>query len=183
MSRASMENMRVRRQITGALFSLLRRKKFSEITVTDLVTEADVARASYYRNYESKEAIIEDAMDQIRDELMKEIDYYDDEHIFDRENARAGFTNALTTCLVRKADLLALYNNGFGSMIQKTFNRYILEFAGNMSAASIERYKLYFIAGAVTNVLIEWLREGAMEAPKEIADICVKYMEGGLLHE
>lgn len=182
MSKASIDNKRVRKQITEALFSLLRKKSFSEITVTDIVKEAKVARASYYRNYENKEAIIESAIDAVRDEIMENIDYYDDEHIFNKENVLKGFTDALTACLVIKSDLLTLYNNGFGSLIQQTFNRYIMEFAGNMAATSIERYKLYFISGAVTNVLIEWLNEGANEPPREIASICVKYMEGGIIH-
>ena len=70
------------------LFSLLRKKSFSEITVTDIVKEANVARASYYRNFENKEQIIEAAMDNLRDELMSDIKYNDDENIFNQENAR-----------------------------------------------------------------------------------------------
>ena len=183
MSKASMDNQRVKNQITEGLFSLLRKKSFSEITVTDIVKEANVARASYYRNFQNKEEIIEAAMDRLRDELMADIQYDDDEHIFNQGNARAGFEKALTCCLVRKADLLTLYHNGFGSLIQQTFNRYIMEFAGNMSANSIERYKLYFISGAVTNVLVEWLNEGAKEPPREIAALCVDYFTGGILHK
>lgn len=122
-------------------------------------------------------------MDSLRDELMEDITYDDDAHIFHLENARAGFEKALTCCLVKKADLLALYHNGFGSLIQQTFNRYTMEFAGNMPAHSAERYKLYFIAGAVTNVLIEWLNEGAKEPPREIAALCIDYFTGGILHE
>ena len=182
MSKASMDNQRVKNQITEGLFSLLRKKSFSEITVTDIVKESRVARASYYRNFENKEQIIEAAMDNLRDELMSDIQYDDDAHIFNQENARVGFERALTSCLVKKADLLALYHNGFGSLIQQTFNRYIMEFAGNMPANSIERYKLYFISGAVTNVLIEWLNEGAKEPPREIASLCVSYFTGGILH-
>lgn len=182
MSKASMDNMRVKNQITEGLFSLLRKKPFSEITVTDIVKEAKVARASYYRNFENKEQIIEAAMDSLRDELMSDIQYDDDEHIFNFKNTKAGFEKALTYCLIRKADLLALYHNGFGSLIQKTFNRYIMEFAGNMPANSLDRYKLYFISGAVTNVLIEWLNEGAKEPPKEIAALCADYFSGGILH-
>jgi len=183
MSKASMDNQRVKNQITEGLFSLLRKKAFSEITVTDIVKEANVARASYYRNFQNKEEIIEAAMDRLRDELMADIQYDDDEHIFNQGNARAGFEKALTCCLVRKADLLTLYHNGFGSLIQQTFNRYIMEFAGNMSANSIERYKLYFISGAVTNVLVEWLNEGAKEPPREIAALCVTCFSGGILYE
>ena len=182
MSKASMENLRVKKQITEALFTLLQKKSFSEITVTDIVKEANVARASYYRNFQNKEEIIESAMDNLRDELMSDIQYDDDEHIFNKENARNGFEKALTCCLVKKADLLTLYHNGFGSLIQQTFNRYIIEFAGNMPADSIERYKLYFISGAVTNVLIEWLNEGAKEPPREIAALCISYFTGSILH-
>lgn len=182
MSKASMDNKRVKFQITEGLFSLLRKKAFSEITVTEIVTESRVARASYYRNFDNKEQIIEAYMDCLRDELMSGISYDDDEHIFNQENARIGFEKALIYCLIRKADLLALYHNGFGSLIQQTFNRYIMEFAGNMSIHSVERYKLYFISGAVTNVLIEWLNEGAKEPPKEIAALCVNYFTGGILH-
>ena len=182
MSKASMDNQRVKKQITEGLFSLLRKKSFSEITITDIVKEANVARASYYRNFENKEQIIETAMDDLRDELMNDIEYDDDEHIFNQENAKIGFEKALTYCLIRKADLLALYHNGFGSLIQQTFNRYIMEFAGNMPATSIERYKLYFISGAVTNVLIEWLNQGAKEPTRDIANICIKYFKGGILH-
>lgn len=182
MSKASMDNLRVKNQITESLFTLLRQKPFSEITVSDIVKEAKVARASYYRNFENKEQIIEAAMDRLRDELMNDIKYDDDEQIFNKGNAKVGFEKALTYCLVRKADLLALYHNGFGSLIQQTFNRYIMEFAGNMPTSSLDRYKLYFISGAVTNVLIEWLNEGAKEPPKEIAALCTDYFSGGILH-
>ena len=182
MSKASIDNQRVKKQITESLFTLLQKKSFSEITVTDIVKEANVARASYYRNFQNKEEIIEAAMDSLRDELMTDISYDDDEHIFNQENARAGFEKALTCCLVKKSDLLTLYHNGFGSLIQQTFNRYIMEFAGNMPVNSVERYKLYFISGAVTNVLIEWLNEGAKEPPREIAALCVSYFTGGILY-
>ncbi len=181
MSKAEIENKRVKKQITEALLSLMKQKPFSEITVTDLVTKANVARASYYRNFENKEAVIENVMEQLREELMQDIHYDDDALIFKEENVREGFEKALTSCLVLKSDLLILYHNGFGSLIQNTFNRYMIEFAGNMPSDSIDRYKLYFIAGAVTNVLIEWLDEGAKEAPREVAAICVDYLKGGLL--
>jgi len=68
------------------------------------------------------------------------------------------------------------------SLIQQTFNQYIMEFAGNMPVNSVERYKLYFISGAVTNVLIEWLHEGAKEPPREISTLCINYFTGGILH-
>ena len=183
VSKATMDNMRVRNQITEGLFSLLKIKAFSEITVTDIVKESGVARASYYRNFLNKEQIIETYMDSLWNELMSDTEYDDDVNIFNLDNAKMGFEKALTCCLVKKADLLALYHNGFGSLIQNTFNRFIIDFAGNMPVHSKDRYKLYFISGAVTNVLIEWLNDGAKEAPRDIAQLCVNYFSGGILHK
>lgn len=176
-----MENQRVKNQIVKGYFSLLRKKENSKITITDIVTEANVARASYYRNFDNKEQIIEFALEQLRNELMSDIEYDDNKCIFNLENASIGFEKGLNYCLLKKSDLLLLYNTGFGYLIQLTFNRFIIEFAGNMSINSIERYKLYFISGAVTNVLIEWLNGGTKETPKEIATLCATYFSGGIL--
>jgi AcrR family transcriptional regulator len=52
MENNTIANERVRTSIIEALFSLLTQKKFSEITVTDLINNANVARASYYRNFD-----------------------------------------------------------------------------------------------------------------------------------
>ena len=43
------ENMRVKKSIQTALFSLMKKKKFSEIRVADIISASGVAKASYYR--------------------------------------------------------------------------------------------------------------------------------------
>lgn len=47
------ENMRVKRSIQDALFSLMEKKKVSEIRVSDIISVSGVAKASYYRNFSS----------------------------------------------------------------------------------------------------------------------------------
>ena len=181
MSRASMENSRVKKEIINSFFNLLAKKQFSEITVTDIVKNAGVARASYYRNFSTKEAIIEEYMNSFYDLIMKDIDYDDDENIFNKNNVLDGFERALSYCMVNKSYILSIYNNGFGSMIQDIFNNYIEYFAGNMPQNSIEQYKLYFISGAMFNVLIQWLKKGTVESPNEISKVCVSLLEGGIV--
>ena len=58
MDKRKEANLRVKKNITEALFALMDKKDFSKITVTDIIEEAKVARASFYRNYESKEDIL-----------------------------------------------------------------------------------------------------------------------------
>ena len=52
------KNSYVRKQITGTLLKLLETQKLSDISVSVLCNEAGVGRASFYRNYETKNDII-----------------------------------------------------------------------------------------------------------------------------
>ena len=52
------KNSYVKEQITGTLLKLLKTQKLSDISVSVLCDEAGVGRASFYRNYETKNDII-----------------------------------------------------------------------------------------------------------------------------
>ena len=54
-----MKKSYVKQYYAQALFELLKKKPLQEISITDLVKKAGASRASFYRNYTSKEQIIE----------------------------------------------------------------------------------------------------------------------------
>lgn len=81
MDKRKEANMRVKSGITVALLNLMHRKNFSDITASELVREAGVARAFFYRNYDSKEdvllTLIEDVLEQFRGTIDGDgTDYY-----------------------------------------------------------------------------------------------------------
>ncbi|HWR23274.1 MAG TPA: TetR/AcrR family transcriptional regulator [Feifaniaceae bacterium] len=162
----TIENQRVKKAIEEALFALLKKKRFSEITVSDIVRESGVARASYYRNFDSKEAIIESYMDRQRREVAHAISFTESfNDIFSEEKLVA----ALEHYLRQRDDLLALYDNGFGTFLQEDTNRFAELCLGDMPHNSIERYNLYFISGAMFNTTVQWLKGGAIESPRVMA--------------
>ena len=55
MDKRKIANQKVKTSITSALFELLKEKSISEISITEIINKAHVARASFYRNYSSKE--------------------------------------------------------------------------------------------------------------------------------
>ena len=73
MDKRSEANRQTRVSIARALLHLLGSKEFSDITVTDIVEEAHVARASYYRNFSSKEDLLVNAGRLIMDDFGKAI--------------------------------------------------------------------------------------------------------------
>jgi AcrR family transcriptional regulator len=58
MNHSLQENLRVKNQIVNGLFKLLKVKSFSSIKITELIKVSNVARASYYRNFDTIEDIL-----------------------------------------------------------------------------------------------------------------------------
>lgn len=51
-------NRRFKKSITTALLHLLNQKSIAENSISEIISKAGVARASFYRNYASKENVI-----------------------------------------------------------------------------------------------------------------------------
>lgn len=165
MDKRKAENIRVKRSITNALFALMNEKSLSGIQVTELVNRAGVARASFYRNYSSKEdvliTLIRDVLEQFREEMNMERG-----SIYCYENVLLSFQY-----FQRYRDyLLNLYRSGFLSALLEELNRFHESVEGTMPLSSIERYQLYVYIGALINTGLVWLSEGERTAAEDIAD-------------
>lgn len=61
----NLESKRVTREaIQGALYMLMERKPYDEITMTDIVRRSGISRSALYRNYRTKEDIILDIVNE-----------------------------------------------------------------------------------------------------------------------
>lgn len=173
MDKRRIENIRVKKSIEQAFFALLKEKSFSEITVTDLVKKSGVARASYYRNFSSKEDIIQEYLLNLR----KEVEYILSLSVKNPEEnyiSQESVAIHLSVYLKEKHAILLLCDNGFSVFFQEETNRYAEEKFGDMPYSSIERYQIYFMAGAFFNVALQWLRDGAKESPAEMAQLLLE---------
>ena len=56
------------------------------------------------------------------------------------------------------------------------FNNTNEELAGDMPRNSIERYRLYFAAGASYNAMIHWLKSGCKESVEEMAQYTFDFL-------
>lgn len=177
MDKRFQKQEQVKQRIEEALFSLLKQKNFSEITITELINEAGVARASYYRNFDSKEDIIESYMKRQRKEVAQKIAFTEEiTDLFIKEK----LITSLEHYLKQKYYILMLCDRGFDSLILEEINQFAEMMLGDMPSFSTDRYKLYFLAGALFNMTIHWLRSGAMESPRELATVFLNLMNNGI---
>lgn len=180
MDKRMIENARVKRSVEEAFFSLLSKKPFSEITASDIIRMSGVARTSYYRNFNSKEDIVASYMEHHRAEVAEAISFTetaDDFFAIDK------LVTSMEYHLKNKYYLLLLYDNGFGTYLQENANNFAEIYLGDMPKHSIERYKIYFLSGALLNMTMKWLRDGAKESPYEMACAFLKLLNGSIRTE
>ena len=71
MLRKNAANLLTRESILLAFLDLLQTEEYSRITITDITRRAGVSRNAYYRNYDSKEGILQAKMDELGEEIRE----------------------------------------------------------------------------------------------------------------
>lgn len=164
MEKRKAANLRVKGNITKTLFTLMQKKSLSEITITELVNGAGVARASFYRNYCSKEDVLVTLIRDVLDEFRSKISPGQD-NFYTYENILLSFQYFHTY----RNYVLDLYRSGFVSIFLEELNRFHESIEGTMPSSSIEKYQLYMYIGALFNTALEWLLENDRVSPEEMA--------------
>ncbi|MDF7637494.1 TetR/AcrR family transcriptional regulator [Leuconostocaceae bacterium ESL0958] len=169
MNYGQQENNRVKEQIVKGLFEELKDTPFSKIRIASLIETAGVARASYYRNFDSKEAILEYYLSQLI--AVKQDRALADRQLPAKETLRSDLTFAFRIFLTQRERFLLLFDSGLSA--------YVFEYLQKMPRIDPEKearrfhdaYDRAFFTGAMSSVLQQWLLTGAHESPAEMAAI------------
>ena len=166
MNKRKERNRIVRTAITDAVFELMKQKQLDDITVTEIIQKAQVARISFYRNYESKEAVLAGLVEDALEDFKATADY----DLLDCYSVRH-VSRCLEYFKKYRDYVLNLHYSGYSGMILTMLNQFHEITAGSMALKSAERYKLYIFIGALYNTAIVWIREGSPEPINVVAEI------------
>ena len=167
-------NRQVKLKIARALTKLMDTKAFSDISVTDIITTAGVARASYYRNFHSKEEVLIKITDDIMEEYRKRAEKLEND-FFSYEAILLIFRYFKTY----KKFILSVYKAGLAYIYLDLFDQELENHMGDMPYNDIHRYKVYFYSGALYNVFLKWLQNGMKEHPSAMAAMVTEMLEQG----
>lgn len=166
MDKRKEANTRVKISITTALLDLMHKKSFSDISISEIIRTAKVARISFYRNYASKEDVLLTLIDDVLEQFRESIN--------ENENNTYSYQNISKRFEYFKkysSFVLDLYQFGYGSILLEKINRFHEEIAGTMPNSSIEKYRMYMYTGALFNTAIIWLQNGAQESEDDMTKI------------
>ncbi|MDE6408130.1 MAG: TetR/AcrR family transcriptional regulator [Anaeroplasmataceae bacterium] len=156
-------NIEVKNAMVKALFILLEKKPLSEIKIKELVKKAGVARASFYRNFKTKEDVIIYFLNTL---LLQYKEKYtaDLAHIARYENVLRTFNYVYSY----KMELQSLFQAKLGQMFLDAINEYIITSTDLQHEKQLYKYPFYSYAGALYNVIYYWITSGCKESPEEM---------------
>lgn len=168
---------RTKKNISLALYALLLRKPYEEITVSDICRKADISRVSFYHYYDKKD----DILIQFSDERFAE--FFDDFTKLESmtfedlviEMFRFLKKNSRQLAILRyakKEDILLEQFHSYG--------RYI--FSNNRTAGLLQnrdnQFLLPFLVGGLFQVIMRWLDQGMSASPEEVAKSVFEIIQG-----
>jgi AcrR family transcriptional regulator len=154
--------------LRSALLSLLEEKAFDQITIRDIVGRADIGYATFFRNYESKGAVLHDlAADQIRQLIDLSFP------AIEGSNGRAGALALCTFVEAHRRLWTALLTGGAAGIVREEFIRQGAQVKTMSSQRAWLPLELANIVGvsATVEILAWWLKRGRGVTVEKMARI------------
>ena len=149
--------------IADALFSLMKRKPFQQITVTEICEEAAIGRKTFYRNFDMKEDVVQFRLDilcaQFKEEIMgmtlaEQLRHHMQ---FVRDHADVFIT---------------LYRSGIHQMVRDKFAILLPDTMPKWTDDPVEQeYRSRYIIAGVEAVERVWVERGFAESIDEVVAI------------
>ena len=151
--------------ISEAILALLETTEFPRLKVSDIVKRAGVARASFYKYYDSPYAALTDYLGIIIAEYMQENQahqersrYLERDHILFSLQFFDRYANFFLTLSRHKLHGIML--DGINSFMTENIH----------TAKRLSVYELYSYAGSLLNSFLKWEEGGKADSAEEVAD-------------
>ena len=168
--------LRSKKEITDALVRLMEQYPYSEITVKQIVLEAGLVRKTFYRNFTSKDDVLDSLLDAFILEYTTEL--------YATRN-KSWLQVIFEFCVKHKHIAMLLDKNDMMYLVLKKLNAVLPmrhdeanalgiipeEFFGNLDMT----YIIPFNTGAMWNVIYTWIHRGMKDDPKQIVSVLRDY--------
>ena len=153
----------VKDDIADAYVALLFQKNPDKISIRELAEKAGVSRMSFYRNFRTKEAILDYKLSKALQEI------YDGAHFMDLSQRGPILLEEFRYIADNKDFLKMINDRGQISLLYKWWDYFARKFL-NEHDPTANPYEYAFYSGASINVIIRWIEGGIKESPEQMAE-------------
>lgn len=172
--------LRSKKVITESLLLLMKKYPYAEITVKQILLETDISRKTFYRNFLSKDDVLNSFINTILQDYVNAIQQQQQKYsllqtldvIFDfcEKNREILF-------ILRDNRLLYLLLEKLNALILNEHNRYISESQENhLESQLLTEYIIYFNIGGIWNLIVRWIENNMRDAVIDIKKSVIFYL-------
>lgn len=151
--------------LVTALLELMKEKPYKKITIKEIAEKAGVNRSTFYRNFKTKEDLINHYLDDLTEEYIHRIintDHIDMSQV-SKIFAQFWSENLEFIYLLRENGLTYFLLESFNIRIPYIHQSIQNKFPYQISDESLE-FSLAFNAGGMWNLLMKWIDGGFVES-------------------
>lgn len=172
--------IRTKRVIKETFLELLKEKEISKITIAELADKADIGRGTFYLHYQD----IYDLYEQLENEIFDQLEAFYDNKILNTSFANVeNFVELVIEYLFENKEIFQiLIGNKKGiqntNKFKEFFKKKELELSKSMKGEVSEYQKVEsaFTVAGVVSVLEEWVIDGMLICPDELATYLKKIL-------
>ena len=158
-------NQITRESLEISLMQLLEKKELKKITISELVERAGVSRAAFYRNYSSKEQILEEIFKNTVQAITDKLEEFN----FKTEMYQIWLFLFKEAKKEARVISLAIDYNFEKLLTQAVFD--FLEKRNRNAKKTTNSYMNSFWSSAVVSVLSKWIKDGMKVPAEKIASL------------
>ena len=153
--------------IKTAMLELLSKQRYDKISITELVKRAGVSRTAFYRNYISKDELIEDIVHELLEntsldiELIKAYTLEEIENCYKHIRSQKKEIEIITKASLENLHILNHKKDLAFEIIKKNTDK---------------SYEDAAFEGAINSIVYKWILDGMKESDIEIARITYNYI-------
>ena len=142
----------------------------AKISISDLVKRAGVSHAAFYRNYDSKEEILESVFKRSVHNIMEQLSHYD---------VKTDLYLVVGTPFPRSQERSQGYPTCSGLSFGKDFVQAMQEFLEkyHWKVKRCQQLPSFPLSSAIVSVLLKWIKDGMKVPAEKIADLRLPFFK------
>lgn len=172
--------IRSKNDITNTLLQLMKTFPYNEITVKQIILESHVARKTFYRNFISKDDVLNSYIDSIMYQYVQSLQQMEGCQLSNILDIIFNF------CIQYQNFLFLLRDNNLMYLLLEKWNTFIPiihnQIAGDnyvmfqsFSSKQIS-YIIAFNIGAVWNIIMKWIENDMNDTPEHLKKTLLEYL-------
>ena len=174
--------LRSKRLIRQAFIELLQEKELEKITVTDVITRADINRGTFYAHYQDMRAVIEQIENEIIAKMLEVLGEFRFEHFFQNP---LPLLLKVSRYIEEDQDFYRILINSKGStqFLEKLKHIFVEHMQTDPSVPESVKHsadflvRIHFFAGGVVNLYQVWFRGETDYSLNEMALVVSKMIK------